>query len=590
MMIRLTRSLLPLLLFATSLPAQLQPTQRATVQAALNTPSLAPSQRAVATITLNIIPPFHAQSHTPLDQNLIPTEVTLAPNTHIKPDKPIYPPGQTVTYPALGKLSVYSNQVTIQIPFTVSPSAPPGPLKLTGELTYQICDEKSCYAPETTPFTITTTVTSSSAPPPPPPHLTATPPEKPATALYWFSIAFLAGIFFNIMPCVLPVLPLKALSFYEVSQHHRDKCLLLGLVFSAGIVAFFAAIAVIILVFKSLTWGQQFSNPYFVWGIVILLTIMALAMFGLLNFNLPTGVYRFTPRHDTYTGNFLFGIFTAILSTPCTAPLFPPLMLWAHAQPVAIGIPAVMMVGVGMAFPYLLLSAFPQLAQNFPRTGPWSELVKQMMGFLLLVAAVYFAAGQLIEGPSFWYAVLAITAIACLFLLARTTQLAKGALPLAVSSTLAVAAFASILTITLRVTGLFRPTTTSSATASHSAWTPYSPQALESALKQNKIALVKFTANWCLNCQYIESTVFGDSTTLATLQQNNVVLLKADMTRKNPPAQQLLIKLNPAGGIPLTAIYSPKLEKPLTLDSVYTAQTLLNAITQAKPPAAMAAQ
>jgi len=249
-----------------------------------------------------------------------------------------------------------------------------------------------------------------------------------------------------------------------------------------------------------------------------------------------------------------------------------------------------MMVGVGMAFPYLLLSAFPQLAQNFPRTGPWSELVKQMMGFLLLVAAVYFAAGQLIEGPSFWYAVLAVTAIACLFLLARTTQLAKNALPVAISSTLAVAAFASILTITLRVTGLFRPTTTSSATASHSVWTPYSPQALESALKQNKIALVKFTANWCLNCQYIESTVFGDSTTLATLQQNNVVLLKADMTRSNPPAQQLLIKLNPAGGIPLTAIYSPKLEKPLILDSVYTAQTLLNAITQAKPPAAMAAQ
>lgn len=553
--------------------------QRATVQTALNTTAVVPGQKAVLAVVFDIAPSYHSQSHAPLDPNLIPTEVSLAPHPAITAQPPVYPPGQIVTYPALGKLSVYSNRVIFFIPLTISATAAPGPLKFTGELNYQICDESSCFPPETTPFTVETEIlTPASTLQPNRPELfrsydpSATSQPR-APGQFWiiltkFAAAFLAGILFNVMPCVLPVLPLKALSFYEVSQHRRDKCLFLGLVFSLGVIAFFAGIAIVILFLKSLTWGEQFSNPYFLWGIVLILVLMAAGMFGLFNFNLPSGVYAFTPRHDTYTGNFLFGAFTALLSTPCTAPLFPPLMAWAAAQTLAIGIPAVMMVGVGMAFPYLLLSAFPQLAQNFPRTGPWSELVKQMMGFLLLVAAVYFAAGQLIAGASFWYAVLAVTAIACLFLLARTIQISNNALPVAISSTLAVAAFAIVLW--------------QASAVGHGSWTPYSQDAFNEARTQGKIVLVKFTANWCANCQVVESTVFGDPKTWNALQQAGAVTLKADMTHKNPDAQKLLIQLNPTGGIPLTAIFSPKLESPITLDSVYTTDSLLQALSQAK--------
>src|SRR5439155_16883634 len=132
------------------------------------------------------------------------------------------------------------------------------------------------------------------------------------------------------------------------------------------------------------------------------------------------------PRHDTFIGNFERGALTAVLSTPCAGPLFPPLMLWAQGQPVSIGLPAVMMVGVGMAFPYIALSIFPQLARRFPRVGPWAELFKQMMGFMLLGAAVFFAAGRFINGAALYWSLVPVAALAGVYLLVKTIQNGAG--------------------------------------------------------------------------------------------------------------------------------------------------------------------
>src|SRR5207249_1206323 len=140
---------------------------------------------------------------------------------------------------------------------------------------------------------------------------------------------FVIGIIFNVVPCVLPVVPLKAMGFYEVSQHNRAKCLLLGIVFSIGLVASFAVLGLLVLVYRKFSWGEQFSNVYFLTGIVVLLAVMGAGMLGAFNVGLPTSIYRITPRHDTYTGNFLFGVLTAVLSTPCTFGMFFGLMIWA---------------------------------------------------------------------------------------------------------------------------------------------------------------------------------------------------------------------------------------------------------------------
>jgi len=392
-------------------------------------------------------------------------------------------------------------------------------------------------------------------------------------------LAFLAGLLFNIMPCVLPVLPLKAIGFYEVSQHHRSKSIALGFVFSLGLISVFAVLALFVLVLKQITWGELFSKGWFVWSIVGLLIVLSMGLFGEWNFRLPMGVYTIEPRHDTYGGNFFWGALTAILATPCTAPLLPVVLGWAATRPAYLGVPAMLMVGMGMASPYLILSATPELARRFPRSGPWPDLFKQMMGFMLLAAAAYFGGGRLVHGLGFWWIVTAVVAVASLYLVARSVQLTKNALPVAICSAVAVAMLGGVLWWTGRMTGMFMPGGGSAAV--EEAWQPYSAQRLADARAQGKTVLVKFTANWCGTCQYIEGTVFRDQTVWDYLKKHDVVALKADFTDTNPEGDTLLKSLNPGGGIPLTAIYAPGSDQPIQIASVYTTQTLLKVLEEA---------
>ena len=430
-----------LTLILSPLIAHAQPTAaasqsgRATVTAALSCSALQPGQPFALAIVIDIKPGFHAQSAKPLDKDLIPMTVALEPNAAAVVGNPIYPEGRIETYPALGRISVYTGKVIVHLPIRVKDDAAPGATNIAGSVRYQICDDRTCFAPETTKFSVDTRIVPSdqgvlaanaelftefdprafasigtgaatqpmTRPATAPAASAASEPPVAVVSIFGWHVelrqdsraaallvAFLAGIIFNVMPCVLPVLPLKALSFYEVAQHSRGRCLALAVVFSLGIVAVFGALAVVVVAMKLIVWGEMFAQAWFTWTIVAILVVMALGMFGAFTVALPTAIYSITPRHDTYTGNFLFGMLTAVLSTPCTAPLFPPLLLWASSQPTLLAVLGVLMVGVGMAFPYVVLSAFPQLARNFPRTGAWAELVKQMMGFLLLAAAAYF--------------------------------------------------------------------------------------------------------------------------------------------------------------------------------------------------------
>ncbi|HEY7120851.1 MAG TPA: cytochrome c biogenesis protein CcdA [Tepidisphaeraceae bacterium] len=566
------------------------------VSAHLNFTAVHPGQQAAVAIVLDLQRGFHAQSHTPKDPNLIALSVRTDARPLVTLGQPIYPPGHDENYPGLGEVNVYSGRTIVYVPIEIANDAKPGPLTLGGTIRYQVCDDKMCFAPQTTPWRVEFKVVGAGetteanqaelfkgyTPAAASRGSAATQPANspaPPTAVVvdgqprWgvpaaLGAAFVAGILFNIVPCVLPVLPIKVLGFAEVAQHDRAKTVGLASVFGAGIVAVFAALALFILVLKRFTWGQQFSNPWFAWGVVVLLTVLAFWMFGWLNVNLPGGVYSFSPRHDTYLGNFEWGVLTAVLSTPCTGPLFPPLMLWAQAQPVVLGVWAVTMVGVGMAFPYILLSAFPELARRFPRVGPWAELFKQMMGFLLLGAAVFFAAGRFLHGAALYWSLVPVAIVAGAFLLIRTVQHGAHGRGIAIASVLAA----------LMIAG----TTAMAATfVSPVKWQPYADQTIEQARKEGKIVLVKFTANWCLNCQYIERTVFHDRTTAAALDRHHVVAFKADLTAEDAPGWERLKTLSATGGIPLTAIYVPGQEKPIVIDSVYTSGTLIRTLDEA---------
>jgi thiol:disulfide interchange protein len=609
-----------LLLFSFAPLAQAARTS-ADVSAALNVSALGQGKTAILAVVVDVHAGLHAQSHTPLDPTLIAFDLTPDQNVAVDFDPPIYPIPQIEDYPVLGRLSVYTGHVVFFVPLHVKADASVGPVTISGRLTLQACNSNSCFPPEHPKFSLDTSIVPadqaiaaanseifSSVPPATAPatqsSVPATLPSQGAVqigsgattvSLFGHSfdlakngiflavvIAFLAGIIFNVVPCVLPVLPIKAVGFYEASQHSRARSLLLGFVFSIGLVAVFAALGMVVLLSKSLfgsqiTWGQQFSYPWFVWTVAVVLGLLGFGMLGAFSARLPTSIYGLDFRHDTLSGNFLWGMLTAVLSTPCTAPLFPPVLGYAITLPRLEGFILVTMVGCGMASPYLILSAMPEVARRFPRTGAVSELVKQMMGFLMLGSSAFFVGVELLGEPSQWWLVYAVAAWGCLYMVVRTTQISKAPAALYFSTGLAVAVLAGGLTLVLHLTDAFPET--SAEAVQRVQWQPYSADALDEARKENKIALVDFTANWCLNCKTVEATVYHDKRTLDAIKRLGVVTFKADLTDHDAPGWSLLSDLK-SDGIPYTAIYMPNAPQPVGIASIYTTDTLLKVLDQ----------
>jgi thiol:disulfide interchange protein len=570
-------ALLMLLLSATTSLAQ--PKSHAKLSTSLNPAEVQQGQDAQIQIVVDIDEGLHAQSNKPLSDNLIPFEVKLDANDALTVGDAIFPEPEIHDYPALGKLSVYTGRVIVKVPINVKASTPPGPLKISGRAIYQICNDKMCFQPERPKFTIDATVIVPTAP-------VAASRVKPTAAatkifgldltndayLLAFAGAFIVGIIFNVMPCVLPVVPLKAVGFYEVSQHNRAKSLALGATFSFGLIASFAVLGLLVVGLRVLNWGELFQQLWFRGAIIVILLAMAVSTFGVFTVNAPTAIYRWTPRHDTYVGNFLFGILTAALSTPCTFGMFVGILTWALTQPSWIGMSLITMVGVGMAFPYFLLSAFPEVARRLPRTGPWAELVKQMMAFLLLATAVYFARpfiDRLLSSDVFWWLLFAIVASAAIYLVVRTFQFARQLTPRLVAIAIALGLFVPALVTAQKLT--YHP---------HN-WVPFSEQAVAQARESGKPVLIEFTADWCGNCHYVEAFVLNNRKVVATLKDHQVVMIKADVTNGDEPAIPLLGELNPAGAIPLTAIYAPGKPEPVLLNGIYSTEDLQRAVKEA---------
>jgi thiol:disulfide interchange protein DsbD len=577
-------------------PSLALPPAKPTIDTHLNYDQLHPGQQAVIAITVSIPADLHSQSNTPTEPTYIPFSITPDAVANVTFLPVTYPKGHDVTYPDLGPLNVYTGRVTAYLPLQLG-QVPPGPLRITGRLQIQLCNDQTCFEPfrgaKAIPFSVETTVVPPGEPASPTnadlfanfdPRIFTTlnaaqpPPAEiqflgytfalPAHSyLIAFALAFVIGIIFNLMPCVLPVLPLKALGFYEASQHNRPRCFLLGLIFSLGMLAIFALLAVLIII-ENQAWGELFAKSWFVWSITAILLVMALGQLGLFAIVLPNSVYNFVPTHSSFGGNFLFGGFTAILSTPCTAPMFVGLLAWSASQPQWIGVAAILTVGLGMASPYLLLAAFPDLTRKLPRTGPWSELLKQFMAFLLLAVAAWFAAGRLVTGNSYLWIVFAIIAAGSIFLIIRTAQISR---PPRLPST----AISTVIALLLTGIMFF---VTRNLTRESITWQPYTPDALESALNSHRPVMLEFTANWCANCKELESRVFTSPRVLSAIGDLNVVPLRADLTEEDAPGWPKLRAINPAGGIPLTLIYFPGQKEPIQLSSLYTTDNLLSAL------------
>ena len=222
-------------------------------------------------------------------------------------------------------------------------------------------------------------------------------------------IAIGVGVLLNAVPCVLPVLPLKAMSFYEDAGHSRGRSMLNGGLFSLGIIATFGGLALFVISAGRAVGQVHQPSDHRRRAVAVVLLLAAAQAFSAFEFALPKFVTnleaktsgpldygRDDPRQPSvllgHAKNFFSGMLIAVLSTPCTIGVFAAVIAVAIAAGSVLGSLILMFVGVGMALPWFALSAFPEATRKFPRTGPWPGVVKQMTGFLLVATAIFFAA------------------------------------------------------------------------------------------------------------------------------------------------------------------------------------------------------
>lgn len=390
-------------------------------------------------------------------------------------------------------------------------------------------------------------------------------------------VAAVGGLLLNFTPCVLPVIPLKIMGLAN-SAGSRGRTLWLGIVMSLGVIAFWMGLGIAVSSIKGFSSANQlFQYPAVTIAIGAIIVGMAVGMMGFFSVGLPQWVYMVNPKHESASGSFLFGIMTAILSTPCTAPLMGAAIAWAATRDVTTVLAVFAAVGIGMAMPYGVLAAFPSLLKKMPRTGPASELIKHVMGLLLVAAGLFFLgsgfSGLMVTPPDppsrlYWLLVALAGAAAGAWLAVRTTQITKDGGKRLVFGSLG--AFIVVISALIGVTQM-----------SHGPinWTYYTPERLAEAKKRGDIVVIDFTAEWCLNCKALESGVLFPKPVSTLLNTPGVTPIKVDLTGNNTFGNELLKSFNRIT-IPLLVVIKPDGTEVFKGDS-YIGSQVLDAVKEA---------
>ncbi|HMP83149.1 MAG TPA: protein-disulfide reductase DsbD family protein [Verrucomicrobiota bacterium] len=419
---------------------------------------------------------------------------------------------------------------------------------------------------------------------------------KPTRPLWLMLLAALVGgLILNIMPCVLPVISLKILGFVSQSREHPAQVRKLGLIYTAGVLVSFLALAAVVIGVKAAggkaAWGMQFGNPVFVVCLTVLVTLVALNLFGVFEVTLSGRVMDsaggLSSKHGA-AGAFFNGVLATILATPCTAPVLGFALGFAFAQPPPLIVLMFLAVGLGLALPYLLLSWKPAWLRFLPKPGAWMEKFKMAMGFPMLATAVWlFTLAQSFYGKRLlWLGVFLVLLALAAWIFGEFYQ--RGAkrrsLALVLVLVLLVGGYAYAIEGELRWRSPLPPEQAVSLKESPDGidWQPWSAAAVAKARAEGRPVFVDFTADWCVTCQFNKKTSIEISSVRAKLKAINAVSLLGDYTRLPPDITDELNRFGRAG-VPLVLVYPRNAsEPPIILPEALTPGIVLNALERAE--------
>jgi thiol:disulfide interchange protein DsbD len=382
----------------------------------------------------------------------------------------------------------------------------------------------------------------------------------------------------NVMPCVFPILSLKALHLVQISSESRASARREGIAFSFGVLLSLLALAGLLIILRasgqSLGWGFQLQSPPVVWLLLALLLALSLNLLGVFEFQSLLGGLAAKKKSQGWAGAFASGLLAVAVASPCTAPFMGVALAAAFALPPHTTLLIFSFLAFGFALPVLLFSFFPALLSFLPKPGAWMNTFKKILSIPMFAAVLWltWVAYRLSGTSSFLPALLGAIALSLGLLLYGRSQHSFPP-----SSTLRWGGLALVLLAAV-IPATVLKTASTELVSDHPDRLPWSQEEVARQLAAGRTVFIDFTAAWCLTCQVNERLTLTHPDVQAAFRSNNTAFLVADWTRRDPAITSALHKYG-REGVPTYVILRPSPNStPQLLPEIITPSIVLKSL------------
>ena len=392
-----------------------------------------------------------------------------------------------------------------------------------------------------------------------------------------FLFAFLGGLILNVMPCVFPVLSLKALHLVQLSGENRSSARAEGTAYTSGVLLSLLALATLLLALRAsgqaLGWGFQLQSPPVVWLLLALLFALSMNLLGFFEFNVLLGNFSGQGPRQGWAGSFASGLLAVAVASPCTAPFMGVALAAAFALPTVGTLAVFTALALGFALPILLLPFFPALLSFLPKPGAWMNTFKNFLALPMLLAVGWlgWVLFRISGSAAIWILLVGSANLAAgLFIYGRSqrtfppkAELRWGGLALV------------LLAAVIPATAL--KTATTDLVSRHPDRLAWSEEEVTRQLAAGRTVFIDFTAAWCLTCQVNERVVLSRPEIQTAFREKNVAFLVADWTRRDPAITAALQKYG-REGVPTYVLLRPDGSPPRLLPEILTPKLVLESL------------
>ena len=478
-----------------------------------------------------------------------------------------------------GKVAVYFGELDLPVPVAGDTA---GLAALTVEATFLGCrDGGVCYPPITRQATVDlgTGTLAAGTPVANATPATSTPPAGPlrTSLVAALLLALGGGLILNLMPCVLPVLSIKAVSVLEHggdATHRRRH----ALAYTAGVLASFAVLGLGIITLRTaghaLGWGTQLQQPVVVAVLACVIFALGLAMSGVIELGASWGnAGAGLATSGGTSGSFFTGVLAVVVASPCTAPFMGAALAYAFAAPTLNALLVFLALGIGLALPFLVIGFVPAAARWLPKPGRWMQTLKQVLAFPMYLTAAWLAwvlANQR-GADGVGLLLIALVALAAALWWAERSR-GRGPLRHALTAVLALAVLAPLY--------LLQQVPAVASVADNRASVPYSAAKLAELRAAGTPVFVDMTADWCITCKANEHTVLASAAFRDLLRRTGAVYMQGDWTNEDPAITAFLAQYH-SPGVPLYVVFPADGGAGRQLPTVLTTALVTRALEQA---------